>query len=109
MLLKTILIMIALGVFIFLSYRKKVIERKMQTINLSEEEEKELWILAHKCLEKAYERGIKLPKKCNVIRLDSDPYTWVILKLGIKDKEIFRCRMTIEEMAEAKTKAKEGT
>ena len=71
-------------------------------------EEKELWILANICWDRAKEEGIELPTRDAIVcRLDDDPYTWIILKLGFHDREIFRTRMSIEDVSNARLKAAE--
>ncbi len=87
----------------FLAIRRGIIKRKIQKVNLSKEEERELWILANVCWERAKEEGVRLPEKNLVVcRLESDPYTWIIVKLGIKDKELFRTRMSLQDVANAR-------
>ena len=86
----------------FMAYRKRVIRGKIRNLKISPEEERKLRFLATKCWERAVSAGIKIPtNNVAVLRLDNDPYTWVIMKLGIKDTELFRCRMSIDDVAEA--------
>lgn len=91
---------------LFSKIRKEIISQKVKPTNLSKEEEDELWILANKCLDRAENEGIIIPhnKKIIVCRLDEDPYTWVIVKLGLKDKELYRTRMSIQDVADARLK-----
>ena len=104
-------ILILLGAIIMISrlfskIKKRIISKKIKPANLSKEEEEELWILANKCLDRAENEGISIPhnKKIIVCRLDEDPYTWVIVKLGLKDKELYRTRMSIQDVADARLK-----
>ena len=100
-LLTVVLLMIA--IVDFLRYRKRKIKEKLQEINLSEKETRELQFLAEKCLNKARGEGIKLPSRNIIVcKLQDDPYTWVIIKLGLRDKELYRYRVSIEEVAEAR-------
>ena len=101
-----IIVAIILLIWKLHSYRRNLIRSKVQKIKLDPKEEKELWILAKKCWDRAVEEGIKLPKHDAIVcRLDDDPYTWVILKLGIHDREIFRTRMSLEDVSNAKLEA----
>lgn len=94
----------------FLRYRKVVVSGKIVKIKstVNKENKKEIDILAQKCWDKAREEGIKLPRKnVAVCSLKGDPYTWVIVKLGIYDRIIYKCRMSISDVAEAKMMAEE--
>lgn len=87
-------------------YRRNVIGKKIQKLKLDPKEERELWILACKCWDRAVEEGIKLPTHDAIVcRLNDDPYTWIILKLGIHDREIFRTRMSLEDVSNARLEA----
>ena len=91
-----------------------VIREKINKVKstVTKENEIEISILAQKCLDKAREEGIKLPRRNLVISaLEGDPYTWIIVKIGIVNRLIYQCRMTISDMAEAKMEAEkeEGT
>lgn len=103
-----VLVVAILGIR-FIRYRKRVIRGKIRDYtDIAPEEERELWYLAQKCLDNAEKSNVKLPRKnVAILRLDNDPYTWVIVQLGIVDKEIFRCRMSLNDVAEARQKAKE--
>ena len=73
---------------------------------MPEKEVKKLSILADICMDRAREEGIELPSRnVIVVRLENDPYTWVIVKLGLKDKELFRTRMSIEDVTMAEEMA----
>lgn len=87
--------------------RKKVIARKLKDVDLPEIEERKLWHLAKKVVERAGQEGVFIPSNIFVCRLDDDPYTWVILKLGFKDKEIYRCRISIEDITNCQKIAEE--
>lgn len=90
------------------SYRKEVIKKKLKGRDpkISEVEEKELMILAQICWDRAKQEGVRLPSNnALVLRLDDDPYTWIILKLGIRDREIYRTRMSIEDISSAREEA----
>ena len=108
-----ILIIIVLAVILilkFIAFRKRVIQGKTKKIKIPEEEYNRLRYLCKICLEKADKEGIRIPSKNAVaISLNDDQYTWVIIKLGLKDKEIFRCRMTLEDLAAASKFASELT
>ena len=87
-----------------IAYRKSVIKEKLKNVkNFKPEEGNKLQYLAMRCLEKAEAAGVTVPNKHGVVvcDLNDDPYTWFIMKLGIHDTELFRCRMTIEEMSDA--------
>lgn len=108
---KIIIFLTIVGVYFtikaIIDYKNDVVRRKRQHIsNVSDEEKKELEILANKCWEKARKEGINLDKldKYNlaICRVHGDPYTWVIVKLGIRDKILYKTRMTVEEVAKAK-------
>ena len=102
-------IAVILLVWELLGYRRNVIGKKIQKIKLDPKEERELWILAQKCWDRAVEEGIKLPTHDAIVcRLNDDPYTWVILKLGLHDREIFRTRMSLEDVSNARLKAAEN-
>ena len=101
-----ILIAVILLAWELYGYRRNVIGKKIQKLELDPKEERELWILACKCWDRAVEEGIKLPTRDVIIcRLTDDPYTWVILKLGIHDREIFRTRMSLEDVSNARLEA----
>lgn len=104
------LILIIAGVLIlweFVGYRKRAIKEKLVNVEMTPIEERELQILACEVIDRARKDGIDVPKKNGFIcRLDDDPYTWVILRLGLrKDKEIYRTRFSITEVANAKIEA----
>ena len=103
-----ILIIVAVILFVWElhGYRRSVIGKKVQKLELDPKEEKELWILAQKCWDRAVEEGIKLPTRDAIVcRLNDDPYTWIILKLGFHDKEIFRTRMSLDDVSSARLEA----
>ena len=103
---KIILPVILIGWFI--KFRRRTISEKIKKIEISETNEKELRILASKCWERAQSDGVWLPRKdVAVCKLSNDPYTWVIIKLGIWNREIYRCRMSLDDVAEARLEAKE--
>lgn len=93
----------------FFAYRKALIQKKIEaTQKFSKDDEKRLSFLAQTCWDRAVAAGTKLPKRNLVVAdLEGDPYTWVIVQLGVIDKEIFRCRMTLEDIANARLYAKE--
>lgn len=105
---KTVLIVTA--IFFILwgldEVRKKAIVKKRVNgapdAELPKEEERALWHLTQKVAKKAIKSGVSIPRNNFICRLnDDDPYTWIILKLGFKsEKEIYRCRVTIEDIAE---------
>lgn len=102
------IVVVILLVWELYGYRRNVIGKKIQKLELDPKEERELWILACKCWDRAVEEGIKLPTHDAIVcRLDDDPYTWVILKLGIHDREIFRTRMSLEDVSSARIEAEE--
>ena len=102
------IVVVILLVWELYGYRRNVIGKKIQKLELDSKEERELWILACKCWDRAVEEGIKLPTHDAIVcRLNDDPYTWVSLKLGIHDREIFRTRMSIEDVSNARIEAEE--